>query len=51
MAAGVMKRLSIKSLCAAVKARTIMPEIAQDRPTWHNQTLLERRIYNAAAAR
>jgi hypothetical protein len=29
----------------------IMLQIAQDRPTWHDQTLVERRICNAAAAR
>jgi molybdopterin-biosynthesis enzyme MoeA-like protein len=28
-----------------------LPHIAQNRPTWHNQTLLERRICNAATAR
>jgi hypothetical protein len=31
--------------------RRVMLHIAQDQPTWYNQSILERRICNAAAAR
>jgi C-terminal, D2-small domain, of ClpB protein len=37
--------------CAQRKAEAGHAAQVQDRPTWHNQTLLERRICNAATAR